>query len=806
MDKKIKKPIRKCVFVLSVALLTIGQIVQQSFAYENLTPSLINDKHINPDRSAKGLENVSKTLEPGAIGDGQALIDLAMGKLPQKIRIENVSKSTIQNIREATKLAVKLHILNKENIPPKHQKRAQKTLENLISFYHCCNEKAYLFKTDVRGQNNYLLGFNREGSIGLDLKLVKTLSWISSKRLAQYIYHENVPEHIKIDGKTGKIDREDHRIVYKEIQLAIFGKEEVEGLGGDFRKHIHFTEACESRIERQRFDFNREKDMVSRFVITIFEPDNKIEGIQPSDNNELIPVSTGKRQTENFFPRSHAHCGGIWLSYELNKEKFKLQSAPPILELLQTCVDFEVINEKNYKDVIVFFGKLLEKMQNLTVLEEDEAYLMIGNLVEAWLITNENYDKILTLVDKINAEAGMFKRETFKNLKELASQIETNARGRSYFPTILKKLDIDYFLSLIEKPEKDNLPSERVWLVFDFLHVLFSSKGISENNIEEIKEITVNATKKGEKNYIETVKAYKAFSEFVDEKTLYTLNLENDTNAFMKELKDNTLSPIAYVSVMRALYKNYIPPRSVSIWRNNPQEKNKNTTIRRIKAASAEKKMATAIDTPTEIEFRAEILKYNLLRSLREEPEKIFAFAFDSDIGENQKSSIMPLFTAVDQIKKMTDQGGHTLFPNLRVIRGNGESGKLMGEINTLIDTGVLDKKRIFLVARKENIDTNEFKPLEGHSWIAAIDDTSEGDDIYLPVFEALSLLIMSSMQTTDIDCITNFYYNISEKTETELQKMIKDKLIFVLPKAIHMPPQQLRETYEAVKNIYLAA
>ncbi|MBL7072578.1 MAG: hypothetical protein ISS33_02210 [Candidatus Omnitrophica bacterium] len=806
MDKKIKKTIRRYVSTLSIVSLILGQIMQQSFAYENLAASLVHDKHINPDRSIEGLEKIARTLEPNAIADGQALLDFAEGKLPQKIRIEDVSQPIVQSIREATELAIKLHILNKGKIPGKHHKRAKKTLENLISFYHCCNENLYLFKTDVRDREDYLLGFNREGLIGLDLKLAKTLSWISFKRLALYVYRENISEHIKIDGKTSQIDDSDYKIIYGEIASAVFDEKELEKLGGDFCRHINFTEACLSRIERKRFDPDKEKDMVKRFIFTIFEPDNKAEGIQPSENDELIPVSFGKRQTKNFLPRSHSNCGGVWMSYELNKEKFKLQSAPPILELLQTFIEYKIINQTNYNEVSVFFKKLLDRVQGLNAIEEDAAYLAIETLVEAWLITDKNYNKILDLIGKIIAEAGMFKRETFKNLKELASYIGTNAKGRYYFPNILEKLDIDYLISLIEKPEVKNLPPERVWIVFDFLHTLFSSKGITENNIGRIKEITVNATKKGEKDYIEIVKAYKAFSELSDEKTLCSLNLEDDTNEFMNGIEDDTLSPMAYVDVMKTLYKNHVPPESVSIWRNDQEKKDKNITTRKITADNAEKKKKASINSHTEIEFRAEIFKYNLLRRLQKEPKKIFAFAFDSDIGEDQKSCIMPVFTAMDQIKKMTDKGGHPLFPNLRVIRKKGASGELMRKLNELIDTGVLDKKRTFLVARKENIDTNKFKSLEGHSWIAAIDDTSNENDIYLPVFEALSLLIMSSLPTTDIDCIINFYYKISEKTEKELQKMIRNKLILVLPKAIHMPPQQLRTTYENVKDIYLAA
>ncbi|MBU0683371.1 MAG: hypothetical protein KJ864_03680, partial [Candidatus Omnitrophica bacterium] len=544
--------------------------------------------------------------------------------------------------------------------------------------------------------------------------------------------------------------------------------------------------------------------IVKRFVITIFEPNNKTEGISSSDSNEFRPLALRQHQTKNLFPRTHQNCGGIWLSYELNRERFQLQSAPPIVELLQTFIDYEVINEKNYKNVTIFFERLLEKVKDLTVLEEDAAYFMIANLVEAWLISADNYDKILDLIEKINLEAGMFKRETFENLKSLASVIGTNARGRDYFPDILKHMDVDYLISLIENPGEGNQVSERAWIAFDFIRLLFHIRGITEKNIARIKQNTVNFTHRSNKKYIDTLKAYEAFGKFVDEKKLHWNVLEKDTDAFIEWLEDDSLPPITYMEIMRTIHDDHIPPEPVSVRRDGLKE-NVRAPVKRLKTEEPKIDEVSVTDGRSEIEFRAEIFKYGLMRLLQKDPKKIFAIAFDSNIGEDQKSIIMPIFTAVDQIRKMVDSGGHPLFPNLRVLREQGKSGKLMIKLNGLIESGTLDKERIFLVARKENVDNDKFKALEGSSWIAAIDDLSNGEITYLPVFEALSLIIMSA-QVTNMDNVTEFYNKISDKTEKELQEMLKDKLIYVLPKTVRIPPQRLRELYDTVKDIYLAA
>ena len=84
----------------------------------------------------------------------------------------------------------------------------------------------------MSGSEDYLLGFNYQEKIGLSVELIDWLYSISPLRLAQYIYHECVPE------KGISPDREDHRIIYREIHSAVFGNNEVVAMGSNLRVFI----------------------------------------------------------------------------------------------------------------------------------------------------------------------------------------------------------------------------------------------------------------------------------------------------------------------------------------------------------------------------------------------------------------------------------------------------------------------------------------------------------------------------------------------------------------------------------------
>jgi hypothetical protein len=214
-------------------------------------------------------------------------------------------------------------------------------------------------------------------------------------------------------------------------------------------------------------------------------------------------------------------------------------------------------------------------------------------------------------------------------------------------------------------------------------------------------------------------------------------------------------------------------------------------------------------DNSEEITYQAALFKHNLLKVLQENPEKIMAVAIDTDIGAEQQAQIMPVWIAIDQIADMRNERGDSLFPNLRKIRGSGSDGTLMQRIQEeLIDNPkiMLEKSDLFLVGRQANINNSVFDSLKGEAWITGIDDSKAGREVYLPVFEAITLTFMAALKA-DIESLKNFYNSISEEPVTieRLREMIRNKLIYILPKMTRKT-QSLRGLYERVRTIYLAA
>ena len=227
--------LRKGIAFLLILTFLIGQ-TSTSFAYDNLAASLATDADINIARSESLQNQVAAKTEPGAIGNGTPLLELAQGNLPPKVTLQGGDVvSTDLKLREAISLAIRLGIVNKNKIPAEHRDRFQETLANLIDLQNHLNERTYLFNAYIKNPKDYLLGFNFGAYIGLSIELIEKLYSASPKRLAQYIFHECVPEK----GIITK--RDDHRVIYREIQSVIFGESEVRGLKKDLQKLIAAT-------------------------------------------------------------------------------------------------------------------------------------------------------------------------------------------------------------------------------------------------------------------------------------------------------------------------------------------------------------------------------------------------------------------------------------------------------------------------------------------------------------------------------------------------------------------------------------
>jgi hypothetical protein len=240
MHNSLKKAIR--VFVL---ICFAGTQTLTARGHENLSPWLLSDS--TPERSGKNY--IARVIKPGAIGNGLPLIDLLKGSLPPEISYDDPEKmrDTHRKLREAVNLAIELYTQKRDefrNISPlkKEWNRTETALDRLNSILNNLSEQVCLYHAPVISEESYLLGFNYYSNylIGLDADLIDRLYAVSVKRLAQYVYHECIPEHMAAPGKRGKdINRYDHRKTYQNIQREIFGQDEVEALKNDLRAFIN---------------------------------------------------------------------------------------------------------------------------------------------------------------------------------------------------------------------------------------------------------------------------------------------------------------------------------------------------------------------------------------------------------------------------------------------------------------------------------------------------------------------------------------------------------------------------------------
>lgn len=228
-----KAAIRVLSLILSLTFIC-GQVFagQASFSApkDTMAPSLVSDTDINPGRT----EGFIKDIKPGAIGNGRPLLEIAKGNLPQRLTLED---REIVKLREAIRLAV---VLSTAYSQPEHRQIVKATIYNLINFSNNLQGKTYLYNLIAEGPEDYSAGFGLTDSFsGLFTGLTKELvDRLSIEDLAQYIFHENVPESDVI-LKEIKDGRSSHRAVYNEIQTPIFGKEAVERLGKEIRAAIN---------------------------------------------------------------------------------------------------------------------------------------------------------------------------------------------------------------------------------------------------------------------------------------------------------------------------------------------------------------------------------------------------------------------------------------------------------------------------------------------------------------------------------------------------------------------------------------
>jgi len=208
--------------------------------------------------------------------------------------------------------------------------------------------------------------------------------------------------------------------------------------------------------------------------------------------------------------------------------------------------------------------------------------------------------------------------------------------------------------------------------------------------------------------------------------------------------------------------------------------------------------------------YNAELFRHNVLQLLQKYSDIDFGIVIDTDIGGiEQAGDIAALWKIIDQLENMTDEKGDKLFPNLRCVRGSASDGTLMTRIKEKLTENpnvVFNTNNLFLVGRQTNIDTNIFDSLKGTAWITGIDDSQAGHKGILPVFESITLSLMAALNV-DLERIKSFYDSIANKPITIelLRDMKQNRLFKILPKMTRQT-QNLRELYERIRDIYLAA
>lgn len=227
--------------VLAITFIT-GQIpagqISPTLFNSTLAPSSVFDPDINPSSTSDNIKYAAAgNINPGTIGNGAPLLELAQGKLPPRLTIPfpDELEELDRKIYESIDIAIRLMEAN-TSLKSQYHDRAKEALTNLVYLKNYLSKGLYLFTADVKGRENYLLGFNLLSQdkfvVGLSFELIDRLYSISPLRLAQYIFHECVPEKGMMNGGS------DHRVVYNEIQSAVFGRNEVIALKENLREFI----------------------------------------------------------------------------------------------------------------------------------------------------------------------------------------------------------------------------------------------------------------------------------------------------------------------------------------------------------------------------------------------------------------------------------------------------------------------------------------------------------------------------------------------------------------------------------------
>jgi hypothetical protein len=340
-----KNNIFKVVSLLLIGTFLSGQI-STGFAYDNLAVSVASGD-IDPERARRVQKDIARDAKPGSIGNGKPLVALLKGRegLPERIPLSKNTADAVYRVRNAIEIGIRLYITNEARIPGEHAVRAKQGFEKLIMLQERLTQQLYLYNANRDGAEDYLLGFNFEEEVGLSIELIRQLYSISPKRLAQYIYHECVPERqVIVDAEAGEVNREDHRVVYNKIQTAIFTQEEVAELGRNFRNFIT-TGSVFEESEPQKLQTLTLPDLSGDFS-------DKARARQPiylpEQEEELLAKTAEAASREKTEIR-----GALEEIAENNKCNFNMD----VLPLIAIMLTEKIITPKNFEQVVTLIGQ-----------------------------------------------------------------------------------------------------------------------------------------------------------------------------------------------------------------------------------------------------------------------------------------------------------------------------------------------------------------------------------------------------------------------------------------------------------------
>jgi hypothetical protein len=738
---KMKNHIRRIISVV-ILIAFFGIQVLPAYSFQNLSGWLASDS--NPMRETQG--DVAKELEPGAIGNGRPLVRLLKEGTDGIKKLEmsdgDYDTATLEKVREGIKLASRIYLSNKTQVPSTHSDRTEKASLELTLLYQSLTEKLFLFNAIVEDGENYLLGFNYEGSIGLSVELVDLLYDVSPELLAQYIFHECVPEHFKSAKQdTGsEVDRTDHRIVYKEIQTPVFGEWKVKELGMIFRHIIN-----------NKIDVSIQA-VASSTLLAYYHPDgeDKAPATNSVSNMKRTLVELA-RDSQN--PVAQARASSALL---IDYEQFGALRTDSIENLQSTLLKLAQ-NRQNPVAQAISSGAFLECYGR-------PSFRAPGTDSS----TNLHFTLLELAQNRQNPVA-----------QAIASGALLEYYGRPSVSTPRTDSSTRLHFTLLELVENRQNPVAQA-IANGALLEYYGRPSVSAHRPDSIISLHLN----------------------------------------LLELAQNRQNPVAQAIASGALLEYYGRP-SVSAPRTDSITDLRNTLVQLAfnpkNAYKDERKTKEATTKENEIMYRAELFKNNLINTILQNPNKVFGIALDTELGDNgvdknQNQANEPIWDAIKEVqamlKTMSHLDGRTFDNNLRVVWGKGSNGQLIREIEKLDDN--IHKEDLFMVLKEGNLAN--FTTYKDTSWITAIDDSILTDLLadegaYIPIFESITLNIMAS-QNADPESIKALYDMMSDKPVTleELNAMLAQRIIRILPKMNYMSLRDLRDENEAIARIYLSA